>query len=263
MFELLKSSYRNRSIVWSLAKNDIKSRYLGSYLGVAWIFLLPLVNLAVMWFAFEMGFKSEKLNGVPFILWLITGMFPWVFFSDAISSSMSSILEKSFLVKKVVFSVELLPIIKVVASLVLFVFLSLVMVLIFFVYGIFPDKYWLQIPYYAFALVAFVVSLSWFTSSIVVFYKDLGQLISIALQIGFWATPIFWSPELLPQKFKFITFLNPLSYIVMGYRDSLILKRWFWEVGFQTLYFWGLIAVFLLIGLRVFKILRPHFADVL
>lgn len=263
MLEYLKSFIKYRSVVWSLAKNDIKSRYLGSALGSLWVFLLPLVNLFVMWFAFEHGLKTGEKNGVPFILWLITGMFPWSFFSDAVSSSMNSILEKSFLVKKVVFNVELLPLIKIVASLVLFGFLSVVMMLVFLAYGVFPDRYWLQIPYYALCLISLVMALSWFTSAVVVFYRDLGQLISVALQVGFWATPVFWSPSLLPENLKFITFLNPVSYVVSGYRDSFITKSWFWNTPWETLYFWGFIVVFSTLGHLVFKKLRPHFADVL
>lgn len=263
MLEIVKSFFKYRTVVWSLAKNDIKSRYLGSTLGSVWIFLLPLVNLFIMWFAFEHGLKTGAQHGVPFILWLITGMFPWTFFSESISSSTSSILEKSFLVKKVVFNVELLPLIKIVASLILFGFLSLVMILVFFAYGIFPDRYWLQIPYYAMCLILLVMSFSWFTSAVVVFYRDLGQVVSVGLQIGFWATPIFWSPALLPDQYRFITFLNPVNYIVSGYRDSFIVKSWFWEMPWQTLYFWTFIFVFSISGLLVFKKLRPHFADVL
>lgn len=263
MLELLKSLILHRKVVWTLAKNDIKSRYLGSSLGALWIFVLPLINLFIMWFAFEHGLKARPQGGAPFILWLITGMFPWTFFADAVSSSTNSVIEKSFLVKKIVFNVELLPFIKIVASSVLFAFLSLVMVIVFLVYRYLPDIYWLQIPYYMICLLALIMSLSWLTSAIVVFYRDLGQLIAIALQIGFWVTPIFWSSAQLPAHLRFVTFLNPVSYIVTGYRQSLIDKVWFWEFPAQGLFFWCFIFFFSTLGLVVFNKLRPHFADVL
>jgi lipopolysaccharide transport system permease protein/teichoic acid transport system permease protein len=263
MREFLKTIILQRRIIWSLAKSDFRSRYLGSVLGILWAFLLPLLNLGIMWFAFQQGFKSSPIKGLPFILWLVTGMFPWTFFAEAVQNASNCIVEKSFLVKKVVFDVELLPLIKIFASAILFGFLSLVMLLLFLVYGYGPDKYWLQLPYYAFCLCLLILSVSWLTSAVVVFYSDLGQVITMLLQLGFWVTPIFWSPENLPEDFKFIIFLNPVNYVVSGYRDSLISKVWFWELPLQTLFFWLFFLVFSFFGLFVFKRLRPHFADVL
>lgn len=260
---LLSSLYSHRYILWSLAKNDFRSRYLGSLLGVLWAFLLPLVNLSIMWFAFQHGLKATPVERVPFILWLVTGMFPWAFFSEAVLNSSNSIVEKSFLVKKILFQVEFLPIIKIVASLFPFLFLSVVMLILFILCGFWPDLYWLQVPYYVICLCALVLSLSWLTSSIVVFYRDLGHVISVCLQLGFWITPIFWSPEKLPENFRFVFFLNPISYIITGYRNSLISKMWFWQEPVQTVYFWILTLSIGFFGLFVFKKLRPHFADVL
>jgi ABC-type polysaccharide/polyol phosphate export permease len=98
---------------------------------------------------------------------------------------------------------------------------------------------------------------------VVVFYRDLGQVIGMLIQIGFWITPIFWSPETLPEEFKFLFFFNPVSYVVMGYRNSLISKIWFWQEPWQTFYFWLLVFSLSIFGLFIFKRLRPHFADVL
>ena len=263
MVALIKALISYRKIIWSLAKNDFQNRYLGSALGILWAFILPMVNLAIMWFAFQYGFRASPQEGVPFILWLVTGMFPWAFFSESVLSASNSILEKSFLVKKVVFQVELLPLIKIIAAFLPFIFLSIVMLLMFLAYGFWVDIYWVQIPYYALCLCALVLSLSWFTSSIVVFYRDLAQVIGVLLQLGFWATPIFWAPTLLPENLRFVVFFNPVSYIVMGYRNSLITKVWFWQEPQQTLYFWGVVGLFSFGGLFVFKKLRPHFADVL
>lgn len=263
MGSFFTSLFLSRKIIWNLAKSDFRTRYLGSFLGVLWAFLLPLVNLGIMWFAFQQGLKTGAQNGVPFILWLITGMFPWAFFSEAILSSSNSIVEKSFLVKKVVFQVELLPLVKIIAALFPFVFLSMVMLLLFIFYGFWPDRYWLQIPYYGICLFLLVFSISWLTSSVIVFYRDLGQVVGMALQVGFWITPIFWSPDRLPEKFRFISFINPVNYVISGYRNSLISKVWFWEQGLQTVYFWVLMIFCMMFGLVVFRKLKPHFADVL
>jgi ABC-type polysaccharide/polyol phosphate export permease len=263
MINLVKSLFFYRFVVWNLSVNDMKTKYLGSALGSLWIFVLPLLHLFIMWFAFEHGLRPGHIHDAPFILWLITGMFPWTFFSDALSSSSNVLIEKSFLVKKVVFNVELLPFVKIVSSLILFFFLSVILFIVFMLHGSFPNLYWLQIPYYFLCLVFLVLSLSWFTSSIVVFYRDLSHAITLGLQIGFWITPVFWSPDLLPPHLKFITFLNPVNYVVTGYRRSLISKEWFWQYPYEALYFWSFLTFFMCLSLYTFRKLRPHFADIL
>jgi len=263
MNDFVKVLFLYRKVVWSLSKADFKSRYLGSVLGIAWAFILPLINLGIMWFALQEGLKAAPASGAPFILWLVSGTFPWAFFSDAILSASNSIVEKPYLVKKVVFQLELLPFIKIIAAALPFVFLSAVMLLLFVFYGFAPDIYWFQIIYYIFCLFALVLSISWLTSSVVVFYRDLGQVVAVFLQLGFWITPIFWSPESVPEKFKFLIFMNPIAYIIMGYRNSLIDKIWFWHSVPQTIYFWSFVLFFGLFGFFVFKKLKPQFADVL
>jgi len=97
-----------------------------------------------------------------------------------------------------------------------------------------------------------------------VFMKDFGQIVSIILQVGMWATPILWPYTIVPQKYRFILNLNPMYYVVEGYRDAFTCNGvWFWEKGFQTLYFWLLTAIVLVVGASVFKRMKNHFADVL
>lgn len=251
------------NIVIDLAKMDFKSRYLGSSIGSFWAFIFPLINLAIMWFAFHFGLKTPSVQGVPFILWIITGLFPWSFFTDAITSSMNSVIDKAFLVKKVVFPVELLPLIKIFASLIIFVFLNIIMILVFLFNGSVPNLAWLQVFYFGFCLTALVLSLAWLTSSVVVFYRDLGHVITIIVQLGFWASPVFWSGDNLPEKYWFILFFNPVAYVINGYRAAFFREEWFWTKPYEAIFFWGLVCLFTFIGYWLFRKLRPHFADVL
>ena len=115
-------------------------------------------------------------------------------------------------------------------------------------------------------MVIFVLGLSYVTCSIIIFFRDLGQIISIGLQVGIWATPILWNLTTLTAshpKLKFIFKLNPMNYIVEGYRNALIDKIWFWETFYSTAYFWILTLCMFALGAIVFKRLKVHFADVL
>lgn len=125
---------------------------------------------------------------------------------------------------------------------------------------------WLQVIYYAFAASMLALAISYFTSAVTVFFKDMSQIVSICLQFGMWMVPIMWSVEMFPSVpswLEQVLKINPVYYIVVGYRDSMLSGNWFWERPTLTLYFWGVTIVIMLAGLKIFKKLRPHFSDVL
>ena len=238
-------------------------------MGVFWAFVQPVITVLVYWFVFEKGLRAgrQAMGGVevPFVLFLISGLVPWFFFSDAWPNGTSSLISYSYLVKKVLFKISILPIVKVMASIYVHLFFVCIALVIFWAYGFTPDLYSLQIIYYSFGTFVLVLGLSYITASIVVFFRDLSEIISILLQILIWVTPIMWNVEtsLSDGILKTILKLNPMYYIVSGYRNALINKHWFWETPKLTLYFW-LVALFILgLGMLVFKRLKKHFADVL
>jgi lipopolysaccharide transport system permease protein/teichoic acid transport system permease protein len=135
--------------------------------------------------------------------------------------------------------------------------------LLFFLFGYAPDIYSLQVVYYLFSSIVLMLGISWMTSSLVIFLRDIGQVIGMFLQFGFWLTPVFWSLKTVPERYHLIVKLNPLYYITEGYRDSFFYKTWFWEHQGQTTYFWVTTAIIFVSGAVIFRKLRPHFADVL
>ncbi len=259
----LRDFINNRNIVFELTKNDFRSRYLGSYLGLLWAFAQPTVTMLIFWFVFAVGFKSRPVESFPFILWLMAGMIPWFFLSDSISSATTSITEKSYLVKKVVFRIGILPIIKILSALVVHLFFTVFLFVMFAFYGYMPHLYTLQVLYYLFAAIILILGLSWITSSLIVFLKDVGQIVIIFLQFGFWLTPIFWNITIMPERYRSLIKLNPAYYITEGYRDSLINNVWFWERSGLTVYFWSVTGIIFVFGALLFRRLKPHFADVL
>ena len=254
----------NRKLIINLAKNDFKTKYAGSYLGIIWAFVNPIITIIVYWFVFEYGLRAgSPIKGVPYVLWLMAGLIPWFFYSDGINSATNSMYEYSYLVKKVVFKISILPIVKIISTLFIqLVFITFLFV-VAFIYKMYPTVYMLQLFYYLFCLFFIILATSYITSSIILFFKDLGQLINIFLQIGIWATPIMWSYNIIPEKYQWIVKLNPMLYIVEGYRDSFINNIWFWEKQIQTIYFWLISLSLFFMGAIIFKRLKPHFADVL
>ena len=255
--------YYSRELLWELTKKDFQVRYLGSYLGILWAFIQPIVTIFILWFVFQIGFRSQPVENFPFILWLVTGMFPWFFINDSITSAAGSIMENSFLVKKVVYRVSLLPIIKLISALIIHLFFVGLLFVMYAAYGYKPTIYTLQVVYYIFAACCFLTGIAWLTSALSVFLKDVGQIIGMLLQFGFWGTPVLWSYKLIPDQYLLLLKLNPAYYIVEGYRNCFIYHVWFWETPHITLYYWAVTGFVMIGGAVAFRKLRPHFADVL
>jgi len=256
----LRELVQKRYVVIELARKDFRSRYLGSYLGLLWAFIHPIVTVVVLWLVLKFGLK---LGAEANVFWLVTGMVPWFFFGEGLGSGTSSIVENAQLVKKVVFRVSFLPVVKLLSALWIHLIFLAVLLGIFLVRLQMPTLYWLQLLYYLPAMICLLMSLLWMTSSLAVFARDVGQIVSVAVGLGFWVTPIIWRVEKVPADWQPIIQANPVFYIIQGYRDSLLDHRWFWQHPGQTVYFWCVLAVLLVLGSFVFRRLRPHFADVL
>ena len=261
--QFLLNIYRHRGMLWAMTKRDFKSVYLGSYLGIVWSFIHPLVTSLVLWLVFQMGFKSGPVEDAPFVLWLICGLYPWFFFSEALMNATNSVRQYDFLVKKVVFRVSFLPLIKIISSLLIHLFFIFVILCFMVAYSRPPDIYFIQIFYYLFCQIIFLTGIGWLTSSINVFLKDTAQFITVLISIGFWATPILWALEMVPDRFRIFVKLNPVFYIINGYRESFLHHVWFWHHWQWTLYFWSITCFLFILGALIFNRLRVHFADVL
>ncbi|MBR3305900.1 MAG: ABC transporter permease [Lachnospiraceae bacterium] len=262
---------RKQSLVWKLAKNDFRTRYAGSYMGILWALVQPVVTVLLYYFVFEVIFdqRAQRLAGgieTPYVLWLTAGLVPWFYFSEALQQGANAFTEYSYLVKKVVFDIKILPAVKVLGALFVHAFFVCVLLLMCLFYGITPELSMIQIPYYSFCLFALVLAITYTFSSVMVFFRDLAQIIAIGLQVGMWATPILWDISFLDGKselLKFIFKLNPVYYIVNGYRGALFGKRWFFRDWKLSLYFWGFTVLVALFGRLIYTRLKPHFSDVL
>ena len=236
--------YKNRKLVFSLAKNDFKTKYAGSYFGTVWAFVQPIVTICVYWFVFGLALR----NG-----------------SEGLTGGTNALLEYNYLVKKVVFNIRILPVVKVFSAVFVHCFFVVIVLVIYTCMGYPPSLYALQLVYYSFCIFMLILAVTYMTSAAVVFFRDLSQIINIMLQVGVWVTPIMWDFNdlglggLLANILK----LNPVFYIVQGYRDSLINKVAIWEHPVLTLYFWGFTLIVFVLGTRLFKKLQVHFADVL
>lgn len=261
---ILKDLYGNHNLIVDLAKTDFKQKYAASFLGVVWAFVQPIVTIAIYVFVFQVGFKAgETSTGYPFLLYLIAGIIPWFFFAEAWMNATNCLIEYNYLVKKVVFKISILPIVKVVSSLFVHLFFIALALGVYVVNRQIPGLTFFQIIYYLFCTICFVLALSYFTTAITPFFPDTSQIINIITQLGMWTIPIMYDEGIMGNKIMAILRLNPMYYVVTGYRDCYMHGMWFWERPELTIYFWIIVLLLFFVGFRTFKKLEVHFADVL
>ncbi len=262
-FYFLRLIFLQRSLIISLARRDVRTQYVGSLLGFVWTFINPMVMIFVFWVIFSVGFRVQPVKGVPFVVWLTAGMAAWFVFADIINGSVGVIVSNAHLIKKTLLHSQILPVVKLISCLMTHcIFLVLLVGLILF-HKASLSFYFVQFIYYLLCTCVLALGLSWTVSSLNIFVRDVGQVVSVVMQMGFWATPIFWDLGIMPPNIQIIFKLNPMFYVVQGYRESFIDFSPFWRHPYQTVYFWVIAISILVFGAFVFKKLKPHFADVL
>ena len=252
-----------RTLLAKMAFHDLRTQFAGSVMGVVWSVVHPLVMALVLWFVFSYGIRSAPVENIPFHVWLFCGIFPWTFFSEALSRSCTSLQEKSYLVKQPDFCVALVPTVSSLSTaLVHLVFIAILLVFAL-ASGVSPSWHWLQLAYYAAALLFLSFGLGWLVSSLQLFLRDTAQVVNVLLQLGFWLTPIFWQPDSMPSAFTRHLDFSPVAYVIAGYRQSLFGTGWFWQQPSLAAIFWVESLLVFFGGLLVFRRLRPHFLDMM
>jgi ABC-type polysaccharide/polyol phosphate export permease len=259
----VRLAWKKRGMVYELTRRDFESHYSGTYLGIAWAFIHPLSFVFLLWLVFTLGLRSNPGGDVPFVIYLISGMIAWQFFSTALPSLATEIKVHGYLVKKGDFSLSLLHVARLLSSLVPHLALLVFSILICWLNGFPPGLHTLQLLYYLAAMFLLLLGLGWITSSTSLFVEDVANVVIVMMQFGFWVTPVIWNMKLIPQKHQWIVKLNPVCYIVRGYRDSLIYGEPFWNKPMETLYFWAFTAIALVAGVIIFRRLKPHFGEVI
>jgi len=246
-----------------MSKHELASRYIGTVGGPMWAVLHPLMTVLVYWLVFSLGFKTVGPAGMPFVLYFISGFVPWLLFTNTLMGNVSVVTGNPHLVKKTVFPTEVLPIVNLVAETFTHITMLIILLLVVWLYGYQISPFIFQVVYYYFALCFCVLGLSWLLSSLQVFHRDVSHGVSVVLNFWFWLTPIVWTANMVPEKYRWILRLNPLAYLVDGYRKSLLHHQPAWEDIIGGAYYW-LVAIFIFVtGAYVFKRLSLEFADVL
>lgn len=226
----MTSLFRYRELIRNLVLKDLKLKYRDSVLGFVWSLANPLLLILVYGFVFSHILRVDVPN---FSYFLLIGILPWNFFSQAVLMSTGAVLDNGALIRKVAIPAEVFPIATVLFSLVqYFLALFVFMPMILFFFGIALG--WLALAFFPVLIfqLAFTLGLSFVVSTATVFYRDVRHFAEIFLTLLFWLTPIIYDVAAVPQSLRTAIFLNPLSYFILSYQDILYrqtmpgLERW-------------------------------------
>ncbi len=260
---VIKEHVQNFSQIIEMSLKDIRKQYSGTFLGILWPIIKNLIFIFAYWFTIAVGLKASSSVGTPYMVWLSVGLVPWFFIRDTLATSAKSIRSNRYLVTKVIFPTSIIPTFKVISGFISsFMFIGIVFI-ICFIYGVYPNIYWIQIIYYALAAILLMISISLITSTLVVISRDVEFFINSIIVLIFWISPILWPIGNLDGLIEFIVKLNPFFYIIEGFRESMISQIWFWESPMLTLYFWFVVLILLSVGIFIHGKAREYFADIL
>ncbi len=258
----VRTIIEHRSLIRSLVRRDIVGRYRGSYGGLFWTIIHPLLMMLTYWFVFGFVLRARFVaDGRPsnFTLYFLAGMLPWLAFSEAVGRSTGIVLEHAMFVKKLVFPVEILPVNLVFAGLFSQFFGVIIFLLGMLAFGESPPLTTLYLPVLLAPQILLTMGLCWFFAGLGVIFRDLGQILGFVLTVWFFITPICYGEGSLPPNLLWLYQLNPIFVLVRGYRDILLeASAPAWQpLGWLTL---GSAIVFV-VGFAWFYKLKRSFPD--
>lgn len=261
---VIKEHFSNLRQVHILAKKEMQKNYKGSLLGLSWAFVRPTLYILIFWFAIQFGLRNGNTDSeIPFIAWLAAGISPWFFISDTLTFAGNAIRGQSYLVTKMKFPISIISTFRVISQWYIHIMFLMIVSLFVILSGIKPSLYWLQIPYFVICTLLFMVVVSWITSTLVVISRDFEQLLRAVASILFWLVPAIWNIHSMPVVAQKIISLNPMVYLIEGYRQTFLGQNWFYEHLGYTVYFWVVLIAIAGLGSYLHVKLRPQFADIL
>ena len=254
---MIKNLYNYRQLLKSNVQKEIRGKYKGSFLGVLWSFVNPLLQVLVYAIVFPFILKNTQEN---YVVFLIIGVLPWTWFITSISQGTFCILANAGIVKKVYFPREILPISVVTSGAINFLISCIIILIFLFGSGIGLSPYIIFLPFII--VIQFILSLAilLITCSINVYIRDAEYIINFLVNMLFYATPILYSPEIFKgSPISWIFRINPMAVIITGYRDSLFYQT---MPNLSSLFIVLIASIILFfIGMAIFRKLEKGFAE--
>ena len=217
----LGAVWEYRELLYFLAWRDVKVRYKQTFLGVLWVILQPLVSMAIFTVLFGVLLQVDS-GSVPYPVFAFAGLLPWNYFSQALNRSSTSVVNSAHLITKIYFPRLVIPLSGVLSSLVDFAIAFGVLAVLMVVYGIVPTARVLILPGLILLAMATALGFGLWLAALNVKYRDINYLLPFLIQIWMYLTPVVYGSNLIPERFRFLLSLNPMTGVVEGFRWALL-----------------------------------------
>lgn len=270
VFIILKEQFENFYLIRRLSFYELKSKNKNNYLGMAWEIINPSIQLLIYWFVFGTirARAPIEVSGVeiPFFYWLLAGFFLWIFVYQSLIQGSKSIYSRLRMLSKMNFPMSVIPNFVIFSNFYIHLFLLLISVILMNFAGFNINVYYLQLIYFIFATFSLVYAVSLITSTISTMLRDFHMFLNSTLRMLLYLSGVLWPITLLsdfPTIMK-IMMLNPIYYLIEGYRASFFGTEWYFVTHWQyTLYFWIVVIILFIIGSSLHVKFRRHFIDYL
>lgn len=266
MFKIIKEQWENRSLIFGLSIYNLKSQYANHYLGLFWNILQPLLQVLLFYIVFGLGLRGDRgdVGGLPFIIHLTSGLFPWLFLSGAVNATSNAVQGQIGLVTKMKFPSSILISTTIVSSFVNLGVTTAILLTISIINGYSSPIHYLSLIYFVFASVLLVSGIGLIMSTLIILIRDMKNILQNVIRMFFFTTPIFWSLTEANELLQAISAFNPFAYLVMNYRTSLIYEEApLYGAMSDHIYFWSLTLFILYVGVNVHYRFRDRLVDYL
>lgn len=254
----LREIWVHRELLYFLVWRDLKVRYKQTLLGVSWVVLQPILMTLV--FAVFLGKIARVPSGkVPYVLFLYSGLLPWTFFTNAVSTSSHSLIASAQMITKVYFPRSLVPLAAVLVRLSDFLVASLILIVLMVYYGSAFTSAMLFVPFLILHLTLLALSLGLLFAALNVKYRDIGTILPVLLQLWLFASPVIYPATFVPANWKWLYDLNPVTGIISGFRSALLNAGFDWHSLLVSL---SITLMLLIYSTFVFKRMEDEFADI-
>lgn len=267
---ILKEQIKYFYLIRRLSLYELKNNNKNNYLGMAWELINPSIQILIYWLVFGTLMQREPIEIagkiIPFINWLIPGFFVWTFFYQSVIQGSKSIYSRLRMLAKMSFPMSIIPSYVIFSQFYIHILSLAVTVVIFIIIGQPFSIYILQLPYYMFAGICLMFSITLIMSTLSTIIRDVHMFLNSMLKMFLYLSGVLWPITLLnnhPLLFKLMQ-LNPIYYLIQGYRESFFGDKWFFLMDWKyTAFFWLIVVIFLLIGSKLHLKFRRHFIDYL
>jgi len=260
---ILKEIWDNKARIFRLSRYEQRARNSETVLGKLWDVLTPVLQICVYWFVFSVGLNMRKVDDIPYAVWMICGMIPWFTISSGMMTTSTSISSNTSIIRNLNIPLSIIPTKTVVTVLTEQIWMLAFLLVVMLVSGIAPSLYWLQMIYYFGCMVVFLIAFALLASSIGAVLKDFPRFLSPIIRLLFYLSSAIMSLDGYPQRIQTLLKINPATYVIMGYRNSLLYHVGIWETLRHGACFWVVTLLLLWLGCALHMRTRKTFVDIL